>query len=104
MTTHDLKIAPEWFDDVCEGVKTFEIRKDDRDYRLGDILRLREWTFDEGYTGFETRARVTSILWAEEFPDGLKPGYVVMSIRHIEGTGDRWIPLRYACSSRWHAT
>jgi hypothetical protein len=32
-----------FFDEVWEGRKTFEVRKDDRDYQAGDTVVLREW-------------------------------------------------------------
>lgn len=34
----DLKIYPSYFRDVLSGDKTFEIRKNDRDYEIGDLL------------------------------------------------------------------
>jgi Domain of unknown function (DUF3850) len=40
---HDLKTWPRFFEAVASGAKPFEWRKDDRDYRVGDILNLREW-------------------------------------------------------------
>lgn len=53
---HDLKIAPEWFKAVQAGVKTFEVRRDDRDFKPNDILILRE--FDgEKYTGQQEKIR-----------------------------------------------
>lgn len=48
---HDLKILPEYFKDLKPGIKRFEIRKDDRDYKVGDIFALREWSPETGYTG-----------------------------------------------------
>lgn len=82
MTMHKLKILPQYFQAVWSGVKTFEIRKDDRGYQVGDILVLREWD-GEKYTGSAICVKVTYILRdAEGY--GLKDGYVIMGIRHLE--------------------
>lgn len=40
---HEVKCWPESFEAIATGVKTFEIRKDDRGYLVGDYLLLREW-------------------------------------------------------------
>ena len=39
---HDLKILPEHFNAVADGRKPFEVRRNDWDYQVGDILHLRE--------------------------------------------------------------
>ena len=38
MTTHRLKIQEQYADAVLNGTKTFEIRKNDRDYEAGDSI------------------------------------------------------------------
>ena len=38
MTVHEIKIAPEYFGPVFDGIKTFEICKDDCGYVIGDLL------------------------------------------------------------------
>lgn len=53
---HSLKIAPEWFQAVMDGRKTFEIRRNDRDFLVGDVLHLEEYDAAAygdggGYTG-----------------------------------------------------
>lgn len=40
--THYLKIKPSYFESVLSGQKTFEFRKNDRDYHIGDELILAE--------------------------------------------------------------
>lgn len=82
MTTtiqHDIKTLPEYFDAVIRGDKTFEVRKGDRPYAVGDVLALREWTGHDGYSGRILRVRMTYILPGGEF--GIDPDYVVMGIR-----------------------
>lgn len=43
MRTHELKIWPRYFDDVLSGAKRYEVRINDRDYKVGDRLVLLEW-------------------------------------------------------------
>lgn len=89
---HDLKIMPEWFNAVISGVKTFEIRKDDRNFQPRDVLLLREWD-GTAYTGRTCKADVTMVLRGEYCRDG----YCTMAIR-VYGLTEpvrhgRWIPV-----------
>jgi hypothetical protein len=43
MKKHTLKCWPVFFAPILTGEKPFEIRLNDRDYEVGDILRLEEW-------------------------------------------------------------
>ena len=76
MAEHELKVWPEFWPALASGEKTFELRKDDRGFRAGDILWLREWSKAAGYTGREMRRRVTYLLggW------GLERDYVCMAL------------------------
>lgn len=71
---HHLKIAPEYYNQVRLGVKTFEIRKNDRDFQVGDTLLLKEYE-DTKFTGNILRVVVTYITdYAQQ------DSYVVMAI------------------------
>ncbi|WP_369711599.1 DUF3850 domain-containing protein [Leptotrichia sp. HSP-334] len=82
MKTHDLKIERKYFDDVITERKRFEVRKNDRDYQVNDILSLNEYDKDKQiYTGRHISAKVLYILDDNTF---LKEGYVVLSISVIK--------------------
>lgn len=87
MTIHELKILPEYFDAVRCGDKRFEIRKNDRNFHTGDILRLKEWD-GKKYTGDEIDSLVRWILFDCQY--GIKPGYCIMSIDIMMHTIPRW--------------
>lgn len=48
MTTHTLKIQKQYADAVLNGTKTFEIRKNDRNFKVGDKI-VFEVLANEGY-------------------------------------------------------
>ena len=43
---HQLKTLPVYFDAVERGEKTFEVRRDDRGFQKGDVVRLLKLTSD----------------------------------------------------------
>jgi len=79
--THKLKTISPFFEDVQNGIKTFEIRKDDRNFQVGDTLELYHWDdVYNDYTGYWVTRTVTYILRDDRF---LPPGYCCMSISPI---------------------
>lgn len=72
--THHLKILPQYFNDIRLGTKTFEIRKNDRNYKVGDTLVLKEYE-DSAFTGNIVRVIVTYITDYAQQED-----YIVMAI------------------------
>ena len=78
MTTHELKTGPEWFEAVRQGLKTAELRKDDRGgFTAGDVLQLNEWAPGKGYTGRKLRVIVTHVAVGETWP--APAGYALLS-------------------------
>jgi hypothetical protein len=75
---HDLKVWPEFVRHLLSGAKTFEVRKADRDFQVGDTLTLREWDpKTRDYTGLSLDRSVTYLLDLGRF--GLH-GYVAMGL------------------------
>ena len=85
---HELKILPEYFGPVLERRKNFELRKNDRDFKVNDFLALNEWTKEDGYTGRALLARVVYILDPNEVA-ACVPGYVIMGIEVVNVVGQR---------------
>jgi hypothetical protein len=103
----DIKCWPEYFQAVWIGDKTFELRRDDRGYAVGDILHLKEWSPGKpvgcpvgcplrhvhewetppGYTGREQTARVTYVFKGGSM--GLKEGYVILSFERLQRASTR---------------
>ena len=79
--THELKIWPEFFKQIRNGRMKFQLRRNDRDFQVGDELLLKEWdpehhdgTIPTGgkrpfkvgdYTGRELLVRVDYIMSRE---------------------------------------
>lgn len=84
---HELKTDPAVFDAVARGVKTHEIRFDDRAFAVGDLLYLRE-TVDTGWTMANTSA-----------PLSFTGRQALREISHIQrgyGLVDGWCILSFA--------
>lgn len=71
-----MKILPQFYTAVEDGRKTFELRKADRSFAVGDSLVLCEWD-GKAYTGRELRVDIGYILGGY---DGLVPGYVILGL------------------------
>lgn len=77
MEIHELKISPKYFEDVKANKKNFELRKDDRDFKVGDFITLRE--YDNGqYTGREIKNIPIGYILRNVPEYGLKEGYCIL--------------------------
>jgi len=75
---HNLKIANEYFEAVNEGLKTFEIRNNDRNFKVEDIVNLEEIDENKEYTGRKVTVKITYITNYAQMS-----GYVVFSFVKI---------------------
>jgi len=110
---HELKTWPEYFRATQDNKKLFELREDDRGFKIGDELHLREFdpcTYCKGkgrvcsgglhgcacadcrgeggrYTGSSMHFSVTFIL--RDHP-GVRSGYVIMGLYNL-ASGDAFV-------------
>lgn len=86
MTVHRVKSWSPFFKAIKSGTKTHDLRKDDRGYKVGDIIHLEEYDpFMGVYTG-DVLPVVITYITGQQFPCAfssavLEPGYVILSIR-----------------------
>jgi hypothetical protein len=79
---HELKTWPQFFGVVKSGDKKMELRKNDRLFKVGDDLILKEWDPVEGKcTGRICRRRITHIYEGTGW--GLLPGFAILSIKKL---------------------
>lgn len=74
---HELKIWPEHYEAVECGRKKAELRVNDRDYKIGDSILLKEFEPNVGYTGKELDVLITHVCDVGNW----LPGYVMISIK-----------------------
>jgi len=81
---HNLKIWPVWFAAISSGKLTHNVRKNDRDFRIGDLIMLEEFRPGTGeYTGNTIKKRISHIAYGgalDPMGDGIQEGYCVLSL------------------------
>jgi hypothetical protein len=78
---HKLKTLQPFYDEVDLGGKTFEVRKNDRNFKVGDFMVLQEWILEGNfYTGKEIKTIITYILDDERY---CKEGFVTIGFSKL---------------------
>lgn len=89
---HELKTLPRYFERVLTGEKTFELRKNDRDFQVGDQISLLEFNPDliqeenKGYTGRIMGFSISYIFHGGQY--GLESGDCILGLTKFSAT---WI-------------
>jgi len=82
---HELKTDQDVFELTIAGLKPFEIRKADRNYQVGDMLRLKETCFSAeqmadgmplAYTGRIHDSEIVAIVYGQRY--GILPDHVLL--------------------------
>ena len=88
MKTHRLKVFIKYADAIMSGAKTFEIRKNDRDYEVGDKIVFDVVT-NEGYAvGSAARHPLNGATYRIDYIldgfEGLAQKYVALAISKVD--------------------
>lgn len=76
MTRHSLKAWMPYFQDILDGKKTFEFRKNDCNYSVGDEVILREYDSEKDeFTDRQIFGKITYLIAGSSF--GIPEGYCV---------------------------
>lgn len=81
---HELKVQTQFWADLWDFKTTAQLRQDDRQYRVGDVLDLREYNPQFGFTGMNCKRRVTHILRHEDVPYGVRRGWCILSTAKMD--------------------
>lgn len=77
---HYLKTETEYYQAVEEGIKTFELRINDRDFKVGDVVHLKE-VVQGVITGRELPPKaIKYILYGGSFGFGLEKGFCILQL------------------------
>ena len=78
MKIHTLKVESKYFVDIKVGRKTFELRKNDRDYQIGDEVLLNEIDINGDKTCHSIAKTIGYILYGGKL--GLHKDYVILQL------------------------
>ena len=79
MQVHELKCSPGFFWPLASKEKTFEVRNNDRDFQIGDLLIIREWNKEE--EDFTNRLCVRQITYILDHPLFVIKGMVILGLK-----------------------
>ena len=85
MTVHNLKIDPEFYEMAIAGQLPFQLRKSDRDFKIGDVLKLKETTMASSEMASGGRVEYTGNMFSfvvkfkiDRAMPGLEKGYCIL--------------------------
>lgn len=91
ITTHHLKAWRETFEPILSGERIFDLRLDDRAFKVGHRIEFQEWDPSmKQYTGRKITKIISYVLYglseiiARDPRWGLKQHYVILSLKQDE--------------------
>jgi len=88
MKTHVVKSWPQFFTQLLAGHRTHELRRNDREYQVGDRIELHEYNPNSStYTGRACTVEVTSMTSTQEpcavSEEALNKDFCILSVRLV---------------------
>ena len=91
MKTHNLKLSLAFCDDILSGEKTFEVRKNDRGFQTGDLIRFiptdgTSYCSSDGTVREHAKHEISDRRYMIKYilnGWGIKNGYVVLGIEEV---------------------
>lgn len=84
MTTHRLKVLIKYADAIMDGTKTFEVRKNDRNFKVGDKIAFDVVTNEGFAVGAAARHPLNGATYRIDYIlddfEGLAQKYVALAI------------------------
>lgn len=80
MKIHNLKIQSDYASAKLNGIKPFEIRQNDRDFKVGDLVRYN--CIDDVNLNNKIRDKIYQIVYITSYEQ--KNGYVVFTDKEVE--------------------
>lgn len=88
MATHRLKIQEQYADAVLNGTKTFEVRKNDRNFKVGDKIVFDVVTNEGDAVGEAARHPLNGATFRIDYIlddfEGLAQKYVALAISKVD--------------------
>ena len=83
MKIHELKIKDNYYEEIVLGKKKFELRKNDRDYKVGDLITFQV-VMEDGRT-YSSHLLYQIVYILENVPEyGLQEGYCILGIEELK--------------------
>ena len=79
---HQIKIQDKFYRAIASGTKTFEIRNNDRNYQVGDLLKFN--VINDNKVTIHQPEVLYMITYILQDVPGLKLGYVIFGIKVFE--------------------
>ena len=87
MKLHELKIKHEYLFEIALGNKTFELRKNDRDYQVGDLIHFIDIDGDKFYNDLNNYLGdiyIITYIFKNVTQYGLDKDYCILAIKKLE--------------------